>query len=37
MINKVKQGYEGVYCEIQVRRNEIEGVKIDVKITMLGD
>lgn len=37
IITKVKQGHEGIYCEIQVRRNEIDGVKIDVKITMLGD
>jgi GTPase len=36
MVTKVKKGYEGEIAEVKVRRNEIEGIKIDIKITMLG-
>jgi GTPase len=37
IIQDVRMGMEGAYCEIQVRVSEIDGVKIDIKITMLGD
>ena len=33
---EVKNGFEGAFAKIQVKRNEIEGLKIDIKITMLG-
>ena len=36
MVNKVKKGIEGDITQVYVRRNEIEGIKIDIKITMLG-
>ena len=36
MVTQVKKGYEGEICEVKVTRNEIEGIKIDIKITMLG-
>ena len=36
MVTKVKTGLEGDYCEVKVRRNEIEGLKIDIKITLQG-
>jgi len=36
IVNKVKVGLEGFISEVKVRRNEIEGIKIDIKITMLG-
>ena len=36
MITKVKKGLEGFISEVKVRRNELEGIKIDIKITMLG-
>ena len=37
MLTQVKIGLEGSYSVVQVRRNEIDGIKIDVKVTMLGD
>ncbi len=36
MIDKVKAGLEGDIAQVQVKKNEIEGIKIDIKITMLG-
>lgn len=36
MVTKVKNGKEGSICEVKVRRNEIDGIKIDIKITLLG-
>lgn len=36
MVDKVKRGMEGEICKVEARRNEIEGIKIDIKITMLG-
>jgi len=36
MITKVKPGFEGNLTEVLVRQNEIEEIKIDIKITMLG-
>ena len=36
MVTKVKSGIEGDISEVKVRRNEIEGIKIDIKITLLG-
>lgn len=36
MVTKVKTGHEGDMSEVKVRRNEIEGIKIDIKITLLG-
>ena len=36
MVTKVKIGIEGDISEVKVRRNEIEGIKIDIKITLLG-
>lgn len=36
MVTNVKQGLEGHLAEVQVRRHEIEGIKIDIKITLLG-
>jgi GTPase len=36
MVTKVKKGKEGEICEVKVRRNEIDGIKIDIKITLLG-
>ena len=36
VVNKVKKGLEGHIAQVFVRRNEIEGIKIDIKITMLG-
>ena len=35
-INNVFKGYEGEIVEISVRKNEIELIKVDIKITMLG-
>ena len=32
----MKIGIEGFISEVKVRRNELEGIKIDIKITMLG-
>ena len=36
LVTKVKKGLEGFITEVKVRRNELEGIKIDIKITMLG-
>ena len=36
MIDKVKKGLEGDIAEVNVRKKEIEGIKVDIKITMLG-
>lgn len=36
MVTKVKKGIEGEICEVKVRRNEIDGIKLDIKITLLG-
>jgi elongation factor 1-alpha len=36
LVTKVKKGLEGFISEVKVRRNELEGIKIDIKITMLG-
>ncbi len=35
-INYVYTGYEGNIVEVMVRKNELEGIKVDIKITMLG-
>jgi elongation factor 1-alpha len=32
----VKKGFEGDIAEVYVRKKEIEGIKVDIKITMLG-
>jgi GTPase len=32
----VRKGFEGDIAELCVRKEEIEGIKIDIKITMLG-
>ena len=36
MINKVKKGIEGDLAEVQVRRNQIVALNVDIKITLLG-
>lgn len=36
MIRSVKKGFEGDIAEVYVRKKEIEGIKVDIKITMLG-
>lgn len=36
MVNQVKKGIEGDFAEVIVTRNEIEGIKVDIKITILG-
>jgi elongation factor 1-alpha len=36
LITNVKKGHEGYISEIQVKRSELDGIKIDIKITMLG-
>ena len=36
LVNQVKIGIEGCFAIVHVRRNEIDGVKIDIKITVLG-
>lgn len=35
-INRVKRGHEGAIAEVFVRKSEMDVVKIDIKITMLG-
>lgn len=36
-ITRVSKGIEGYMAEVMVRRNQIEVINIDIKITMLGD
>lgn len=35
-INQVKKGLDGFICEAQVSNSQIEGIKLDIKITILG-
>jgi len=35
-IDKVKKGIEGDIAQVHVRKKEIEGIKVDIKIVMLG-
>jgi GTPase len=36
LVEEVRPGIEGELCRVEVRRNEIEGIKVDIKISMLG-
>jgi GTPase len=35
-ILKIRKGHEGEVADLMVRRSEIEGIMIDIKIIMLG-
>jgi len=35
-INQVIKGIDGYICQAQVSNSEIEGIKLDIKITILG-